>query len=148
MEFVFNDGGRVDAGYKGLTGDCVTRAVTIASGLPYQQVYDRLAVGNYTQRASKHTPKQSRTAREGINTKRKWFKDYMVELGFIWTATMQIGSGCTVHLLKDELPTGTLIVSVSKHYTVVVDGVLHDTHNPSREGTRCVYGYWRKSNEN
>jgi hypothetical protein len=24
-----------------------------------------------------------------------------------------------------------------------VDGALHDTYNGSRNGTRCVYGYWR-----
>ena len=33
MEFNFNDGGRADAGYKGRTGDCVTRAVAIAAEL-------------------------------------------------------------------------------------------------------------------
>jgi hypothetical protein len=26
----------------------------------------------------------------------------------------------------------------------VIDGVIHDTHDCSRGGTRCVYGYWRK----
>jgi hypothetical protein len=24
----------------------------------------------------------------------------------------------------------------------VIDGVIHDTFNPSRGGSRCVYGYW------
>jgi hypothetical protein len=56
---------------------------------------------------------------------------------------MQIGSGCTVHLSADELPSGRLVVSVSKHLTAVIDGVIHDTHDPSRRGTRCVYGYWQ-----
>jgi hypothetical protein len=65
---------------------------------------------------------------------------------------------------------GKLIVAVSKHYTTVIDGVIHDTHNPQREdsfmfepdrgqplkknqgrnvngvytkiGGRCVYGWW------
>jgi hypothetical protein len=26
----------------------------------------------------------------------------------------------------------------------VIDGVIHDTFDPSRGGTRCVYGYWIK----
>lgn len=30
------------AGYKGNTGDCVTRAIAIATGRPYQEVYDAL----------------------------------------------------------------------------------------------------------
>jgi hypothetical protein len=67
----------------------------------------------------------------------------MKQLGWMWTPTMQIGSGCTVHLRADELPPGRLVVSVSKHLTAVIDGVIHDTHDCSRRGTRCVYGYWQ-----
>ena len=37
-----NDGGREQAGYKGLTGDCVARSIAIASGRNYQTVYDEL----------------------------------------------------------------------------------------------------------
>ena len=138
-----NDGGRKDAGYKGDAGDCVARAIAITAQLPYQEVYDTLAEGNANQRRSNHTPKQQRSARNGIFVKRKWFKDYMQSLGFEWVATMQIGSGCKVHLTPDELPKGRLVVSVSKHYTSVIDGVLNDTFDCSRDGTRCVYGYWR-----
>jgi len=36
------------------------------------------------------------------------------------------------------------VVSVSKHYTAVIDGELHDTWDCSRAGSRCVYGYWKK----
>ena len=59
---------------------------------------------------------------------------------------MFIGQGCKVHLKKSELPAGILIVSCSKHITVVKDGILQDTYDCSRQGTRCVYGYWTKSN--
>lgn len=142
--FQFNDGGRKDAGFKGSADDCVARAIAIASGLPYKKIYDRLADGNASQRASKHTPKQSRSARNSINTKRKWFKDHMKELGFEWTPTMAVGSGCKVHLKADELPSGRLVVSLSGHFTAMIDGVINDTHDPSRDGTRCVYGYWTK----
>ena len=55
---------------------------------------------------------------------------------------MFIGSGTTVHLKADELPKGRIICNVSKHYTAVVDGVIQDTYDPSRRGTRAVYGYW------
>lgn len=147
IQFQYNDGGRAASGRKGDAGDCVVRAVTIASGLPYDEVYDSLAEGNAAQRASKCTPKRGRTARNGISTTRKWFKDYMKSIGFEWTPTMLIGSGCKVHLRADELPTGRLIASVSKHYVAVIDGVIHDTHDPSRDGTRCVYGYWKLQGE-
>ena len=82
-------------------------------------------------------------------------KEYMKEMGFEWIATMGIGTGCTVHLHDGELPMGRLVVSLSRHYTAVIDGVIRDTHDPRRgvpfvkNGVpgimrRCVYGYWRK----
>lgn len=138
MKLVLTDGGRAGAGFTGKTGDCVTRAVAIASGLPYATVYQALSAGAGTERGSKGA-----TARNGIHTSRKWFKDYMTGLGFVWTPTMLIGSGCKVHLRDGELPsTGRLVVNVSKHLTCVIDGVVHDQFDPTRRGTRCVYGYW------
>lgn len=146
MQHIFNDGGRADAGYEGFTGDCVCRAICIASGKPYQEVYDFLAKGNAEQRRSKHDTAKAgvRTAARGINVRRKWFKDYMRSLGFDWTPTMTIGSGCKVHLKADELPGGRLVVAVSKHWTAVIDGVIQDTYNPDRGETRCVYGYYKQ----
>ncbi len=145
--WVEDDGGREAAGFKGKAGDCVTRAVAIASGRPYLEVYNRLAEGNATQRITKRTRNSAtagkRSARNGIYAKRKWFHDYMLELGFEWTPTMKIGQGCTVHLRPDELPGGRLVVSVSRHMVAIIDGVIHDTYDPSRDGTRCVYGYYR-----
>lgn len=142
MKFQYNDGGRSAAGFKGLTGDCVARAIAIASGRSYAEVYARLAEGTGAQRAGK-SGKRSASARSGINVNRKWFKDLMVEWGFVWVPTMTIGSGCKVHLRANELPAGRLVVSVSKHYTTMIDGVIQDTWNPDRGGDRCVYGYWK-----
>lgn len=143
MKHVNNDGGRKAAGFRGSAGDCVARAISIAANLPYQEVYDRLAGGMVQQRASKRTKKQPRSARNGIYVGRKWFKDYMAEIGFEWTATMKIGEGCKVHLKAGELPAGRLVVRVSKHVVAVIDGEIHDTYDGSRDGTRCVYGYWK-----
>jgi len=151
MEFLHDDGGRESAGYKGSAGDCVTRAIAIAAELPYKEVYDALAEGNATQRLSKRDrkTKRVRTANNGVTTHRKWFKDYMRGLGFEWTPTMQIGSGCQVHLRPDELPkTGRHVLSLSKHLAAYVDGTLRDTGDCSRDGTRCVYGYWTLTGRN
>lgn len=64
-------------------------------------------------------------------------------LGFAWTPTMAIGTGCRVHLKAGEIPMDrTIVVSLSRHLTTVVRGVIHDVYDPSRCGTRCVYGYW------
>jgi hypothetical protein len=144
MEWKFNDGGRAAAGFKGSSRDCVARAIAIASGRPYAEVYRVLAQGNFTQRKAKREGRKARqnTADHGINTKRKWFADYMESLGFRWVPTMAIGQGCKVHLSSGELPAGNLVVNVSRHFCAVIDGVLNDTYDCSRNGTRCVYGYY------
>jgi len=145
IPFVQHDGGRAEAGFRGEAGDCVCRAVSIASGRPYAEVYRFLADGTGKQRASSRTGRRSRSARNGVHVRRKWFKDYMRGLGFSWVPTMAIGSGCTVHLRADELPRGRIIVGLSRHFAAVIDGVLYDTHDCSRDGTRCVYGYWHQA---
>ena len=149
MELVINDGGRSNY-FSGKGGDCVTRAVAIASGMDYKEVYDFLAESNAKQRVTSRTRRSKRamktakkvTADHGISTTRKWFKDYMKSIGFTWTPTMFVGSGCKVHLKEDELPKGRIICRVTRHYVAVIDGVIHDTHDCSRDETRCVYGYW------
>lgn len=138
--FVRTDGGRMAAGFRGQASDCVARAVAIASKLPYADVYNHLADGNASER--RKGKRGSRSARNGISTNKKWFKDYMESLGFSWVPTMSIGSGCKVHVRADELPSGRLVLMLSKHAAAFIDGVLYDDHDSSRNGTRCVYGYW------
>jgi len=139
VDFAYNDGGRQAAGYKGKTGDCVVRAVAIATGKPYQEVYNNLNILGEMERITRRHRHRS-NARTGIG--RKTLTKYMLSLGWKWTSTMFIGSGCRVHLRKEELPTGRLVVRVSKHVVAVIDGVIQDTYNCSRNGTRCVYGYY------
>lgn len=148
METVITDGGRAAAGYKGTTGDCVTRAIAIATGKPYQEVYDALYSASMEfgatrrGRIAKAVVQRGGSPRNGVF--RPVYDAYLASLGWTFTATMAIGQGCKVHLKTDELPQGKIIVRLSKHIAAVVDGVLHDTHDCSREGTRCVYGYYSK----
>lgn len=135
MQFHRTDGGRAEAGFKGETGDCVTRAIAIATGKPYREVYDALWALDRDAAG-----KVAWGPRNGVT--RKVYDAYLKSLGWEWTPTMKIGSGCTVHLRADELPQGTIIVRLSKHIATMIDGVLHDNHDSSRDGTRCVYGYW------
>lgn len=139
MDFVFDDGGREAAGYKGKTCDCVCRAIAIAAELPYKEVYD--VINEY---GKKERKKNKSTARTGVtkSTTRK----VMAHFGFQWYPTMHIGQGCTVHLREKELPKGRIVVSVSAHCAAVIDGVLHDTYDCTRDGSRCVYGYYAKAN--
>ena len=112
LDFLYNDGGREKSGYKGSTGDCVTRAISIASGLPYQKVYDDLYNLskewrlNSNSKHSKVAKPQNDSPRTGVY--RDVYDPYIKSLGFKWIPTMKIGSGCKVHLRKDEIPCGKL----------------------------------------
>lgn len=129
------DGGRAAAGYKGCTGDCVVRALAISAEISYQEAYDALFEQGRERKVKNPSP------RNGVA--RKTYESVFARYGAVWTPTMRIGSGTTVHLRADELPTGRLIARLSKHLCAVIDGVVHDLYDPSREGTRAVYGYWR-----
>lgn len=142
MDWVYDDGGREAAGYKGTAGDCVCRAVSIATGKPYQQVYDDINRIAKSERRGKRK-KGISSARNGVY--RGTIDKLMREYGWSWQPTMAVGSGCTTHLRASELPSGNLVVSVSKHLTAVIDGVCHDIYDPSRGGSRCVYGYYHKN---
>lgn len=131
--FKYNDGGRAEAGFKGQAGDCVTRAIAIASGKDYTEIYNELAT-------RQQALGKAKSARNGVLP--KVYKKYLEELGFKWVATMGVGTGVTTHLDPNELPGGTIICRLSKHIVAVKDGIIHDTYDPSRGGTRAVYGYW------
>jgi hypothetical protein len=135
--YQYNDGGRAEAGYRGAARDCSTRAIAIATGRSYQDVYSEL-----TDLAKTETRpgKNHGSARTGVSM--EVIKEYMRSIGWEWHATMTIGSGCHVHLRADELPSGRIVARVSHHMVAVIDGIINDTHDPSRDGTRCVYGYF------
>ena len=139
MKFQYNDGGREQAGYRGEAGDCAVRAASIATGLSYKQVYDAINLLAKDERPRGNKIRSS--ARNGVWP--KTLGKFLEAHGFIWVPTMGIGTGCQVHLRESEIPQiGKVIARVSKHYTAIIDGVINDTHNPDRNGWRCVYGYW------
>lgn len=130
LEFNYNDGGRSAYFRADKVGDCVVRAVAIATGRDYKDIYDLFKT------AARKTP------RDGVS--KEVCRKVIESLGGKWVACMKIGTGCSTHLAADEIPmTGRIIASVSKHLTAVIDGVINDTYDPSRGGTRCVYGYYQ-----
>lgn len=152
MKWEYNDGGRKLTGFKGQTGDCVTRAISIVTGLPYEKIYQDLfdLANNHKINKNDLIAKRMRKAKSGslhstsprYGVQKVVYKKYIESLGLTWTPTMGIGTGCKVHLKKEELPSGKIICRVSRHIVAVVDGVIQDTYDCSRDGTRCVYGYW------
>lgn len=135
MKWIYDDGGRSHY-FKGTAGDCVTRAIAIGTGKDYKEIYD--LVNSY----SKNDESDS-SARTGV--KPDLVYKIMSDLGWQWVPTMYFGKGCKVHLKEDELPKDKImILRLSKHLTTVINGVIHDTYDCSRNSTRCVYGYFIK----
>ena len=161
ITYVYHDGGRADAGFKGYDSldardsDCVCRAIAIAAELPYQQVHDQLAEAYATQRRRAGLSLPIRVDLRWERTQ-KWFKDHMAELDFVWTNTPPEDKKISgrhdcfpVHLRADELPSGRLVCELSgrSRSVAVIDGVIYDTADPNAgvRFHRGVYGYWKLS---
>tara|TARA_R100000656_G_scaffold31964_1_gene27769 strand:- start:40 stop:432 length:393 start_codon:yes stop_codon:yes gene_type:complete len=126
INFKYNNGG-----WKGAKrGDCVIRAISIATERPYDLVFNELM--------------DLAKEKQNLPNDKKVYKPYLEELGWTWVPTMGIGTGCKVHLKESELPKGRVICRLSKHLVAVIDGVMNDIYNSSRDGNRCVYGYFAK----
>ena len=122
MKWNYNDGGRKLAGFKGSTGDCVTRAIAIATGKPYKEVYNDLftRAKEYSKtrrnKIAKSIQKYGATPRNGMW--KEIYRPYLESLGWKY----KVGN-----VKLNEFPAGTYICSVRKHLTVVKDGELYDT---------------------
>ena len=118
--------------------------------MPYQKVYDDLFKDNQefrnTSRAKLARGLKQRNDCPRSVTHKVVSNKYLEKLGWKWTPTMFAGRGCEVHLKKEEFTMGALILSCLEHLFVVIDGILNDIFDCSRNGTRCVYGYWTKGN--
>lgn len=62
-----------------------------------------------------------------------------------WTSTFRFGESARRRVRSGDLPDGSVVLRVSRHVIASIDGVLHDTHDSTRGGTRILYGYWRTS---
>jgi len=140
VNFVYDDGGRAEAGFEGEVRDCVARSFAIATETPYTVMYNLLNAA--TKVLNQVDGRSHGNARKGVSRKTR---DYVMEhLGWEWIPLVKVGVGCKVHLREEELPKGRIVARVSKHCVAVIDGVVHDTYDPSQGGTRCVYGIYRK----
>ena len=107
------------------------RAIAIATGLSWKEVRERYRNFKDGTKITSHAV-----------VVKGFIED---ELGWEWTPVMKVGSGCTMHTVKKELPKGSLILRCSKYYMASINGVIHDTFNNTRKGKRAVYGYWEGS---
>lgn len=130
IDYIYNDGGRQDAGFRGEAGDCVVRAIAIAGELDYQMVYDTMANemkangyaksgNNYvTNDRNRKTPRK----RGQLNAKKVQEK-VLVEFGF---NKVKMGNGCKPTYSEAFREHGTCIVSTSHHMAALKNGALQD----------------------
>jgi len=127
MRFVFNDGGRKTAGFKGTAGDCGARAMAIALGMDYKVAYKLLAEAN------KNCGK-AKSARNGID--KDIYSDVLKSLGWMWMPAPKFEgrkAKCS------DMFAGTVIARQAGHYVAVINGVPHDIWDCSE---KMVYGFW------
>lgn len=119
MDFKFNDGGRAASNNTGGINDCVTRAISIATGCGYATAKE------YLRPIMTH---------EGVNVFSDEFANIAKTAGLIYVAARN--RAFTV----SNLPrVGVFIAHTSKHVTTVIDGVIQDTFDTSAE---IIQGYW------
>jgi len=151
--FVKDDGGRSKSGVPGAdrkVGDCVARAIAIATQKPYREVHNALVVGTVDHVITDTSEHGKWVRRKGgvryfdvdHGCDDKVYGRYLESLGWKFTATPSRGPG-KVHLRADELPSGRLVVRISGHLVAVIDGVIRDTFDSGRNGRVHVKGYWR-----
>ncbi len=133
MDFIWDDGGRAACGYVGLTGDCVPRAIAIATGAVYRDVYEKL--GSASEKSPRHGV-QTDTAAAYL-AERDWQRTIGVQRPF-FVENLPIGS-VIVHLSKDN--------ARSQHFCTVIDHVVHDTWDPSDDDDYIVNSYWTNLSE-
>jgi hypothetical protein len=129
MSYVYNDGGRKNAGYKGLAGDCGARAIAIALDMDYKTVYKLVAEENKNMGFAK-------SARDGVH---KFVMTAVLNrLGWFWVEAPKYKSRKAKAV---DLPAGTYIARQARHFVAIKDGIPQDTWDSSE---KMVYGYWAK----
>tara|TARA_Y100000114_G_C11623382_1_gene260741 strand:- start:173 stop:592 length:420 start_codon:yes stop_codon:yes gene_type:complete len=125
--FIKTDGGRADAGFKGSTGDCAVRAMAVALEADYKACYEELAQAHKDRTGKK-------TCRQGI------YKETLSEVlgrhGWVWHPAPKFHGR---KARASDMPSGRVIVRMSKHYAAVIDGTVYDSWNCTH---KMVYGFW------
>lgn len=113
---------------KNSTGDCVIRAVCIAEGLDWDDVYLDLMINGYIEKLM-------------IEDNRLWNR-YLHELGYTRHIIEDTCPDCyTVQDFANDHPHGTYILGTGTHAIAVVSGNYIDSWD---SGARIPIFYWKK----
>lgn len=138
IEFIYDDGGRAEAGFKGDAADCVTRAIAIATGIGYKQVRKELMKRQAEWRATgsrKAKRQTSNSVRNGCH--KEVYEPYLDSLGWEKKSLSSVRAKMTA----EDMPSGTVIAYVQRgrrgHLATMIDHVVHDSWD-CRESFRYV----------
>lgn len=126
-DFIWHDGGRASAGFVGSAGDCVVRAISIATGQSYRSTYEDLG------------ELSKASARDGVSM--EFVGRYLSNLG--WQAFA--GHERPFHEVDfPKTPTIFFIAADSKrlHLCTVVGATVYDTWDPRDDEEYRVRQYW------
>lgn len=151
MEYVYSDGGRNQAGYTGAAGDCVVRAIAIATDLEYQVVYDALTAETRRYASNRRNKIAQKIQSLGASPRRGVYKevytDYLKNLGW----EKRKGG---VKLDDDTFRQGTFLCKTRKHLCCIKDGVLFDSYDSqlttgkyAPATIKTVFTYWTQPKE-
>ena len=126
INFVFDDGGRIKAGFKGHgAGDCHVRSLCIATGLGYRKVYEHIAKTfkkhGYPQSGDAQTVGR---ARKGKRNPRKIQDDIMGNFGL---EKVKLGKGTRPTYTEAYEEFGNCVVTTTGHICTIRDNALRDT---------------------
>ena len=158
LKYQYDDGGRSKY-FKGETGDCVVRAIAIATGEDYKLIYDQLTQANKLYMETKNTKlskrmKNTKSRKSGTprgGNFKQIYKLFLEAKGWKWVSLMKFGSSERTKL--DQLTKlGTIIVSVPKHLLCMKDGVVLDIWDSRYsfwlevKSIKTANGYFRRVN--
>ena len=125
INYIYDDGGRANAGYKGDAGDCQVRAISIITGYPYKRVYDTIAK-TFKKNGYAKTANAERIgkAKVGLNTPRLIQDMIFKDFGF---TKVKLGRGTKPTYTEAEEEFGSCIVTTTKHFAALKEGSLRDT---------------------
>lgn len=135
----YDDGGRATAGFKGHTGDCVVRAIAIITGVPYADIYRRMAAamrhGGYSASGNGYRQK----ARRGLRPRMSARKIQNLVKTSYGLRRVNLGRGPRPTHTEAWLLHGDCLVGTARHISAVVDETLCDTFDSRIYDTR-LYG--------
>ncbi len=130
-KWIWHDGGRAGAGFVGSTGDCVVRAITIATGKEYREVYETV-----------HST-TGESPRQGAST--LFCEKFLGDLGF---ECVKCDSPTKLKFMGDLRGNVVLLFSPDEnsrkrgHLCTMIDGTIYDTWDPQHENGYVVDRYW------